>query len=164
MDGLRFWDGQSQGKDDASEASAGWYWQFNRKQGYKHDGTIRTPNSTWITSISENSDWAAANDPCSLQLGSVWRLPTYSEWTNVANWTDWDGAWNSGLKLHGAGYVSYSNGSLYNRGWGGYQWSSTQFGTTGGIASWCFQFWSGYLNFNAKPKADGNSVRCLREN
>ncbi len=26
----------------ATEASAGWYWQFNRKQGYKHDGTSIT--------------------------------------------------------------------------------------------------------------------------
>jgi hypothetical protein len=49
---------------DATEASAGWYWQFNRKQGYKNDGTL-TPSWT-TTSISENSDWLPANDPCTV--------------------------------------------------------------------------------------------------
>ena len=24
----------------STQASSGWYWQFNRKQGYKYDGTI----------------------------------------------------------------------------------------------------------------------------
>ena len=42
-------DHQATAVNDATEASAGWYWQFNRKQGYKHDGTTRTPNTTWIT-------------------------------------------------------------------------------------------------------------------
>jgi len=51
---------QADSVNDATEASAGWYWQFNRKQGYKHDGTTRTPNTTWISSISESSDWTAA--------------------------------------------------------------------------------------------------------
>ncbi|MEI7983555.1 MAG: hypothetical protein WCI71_18045, partial [Bacteroidota bacterium] len=35
---------QATAVNDATELSAGWYWQFNRKQGYKHDGTTRTPN------------------------------------------------------------------------------------------------------------------------
>ncbi len=28
---------------DATEASSGWYWQFNRKQGYLHNGSYTTP-------------------------------------------------------------------------------------------------------------------------
>ena len=80
-------DHQATAVNDATEASAGWYWQFNRMQGYKHDGTTRTPNTTWITSINENLDWQAANDPCALELGNGWRIPTYTEWTNVdASW------------------------------------------------------------------------------
>jgi hypothetical protein len=69
---------------DATDASAGWYWQFNQKQGFKHDGN--NPNSlinTWITSINENSGWLSVNDPCSISLGKGWRLPTQTEWENV---------------------------------------------------------------------------------
>ena len=80
---------QASSVTDASEASAGWYWQFNRKRGYKHDGTTRTPSTTWINSISESSDWVAANDPCTIELGSGWRIPTSTEWTNA------DGSWST---------------------------------------------------------------------
>ena len=100
-------DHQATAVSDATEASAGWYWQFNRKQGYKHDGTTRTPNTAWITSINESSDWITANDPCTSELGSGWRLPTSTEWSNVdasGSWMDWFIPWISGLKLHAAGY------------------------------------------------------------
>ena len=56
--------------NDATEASAGWYWQFNLKQGFKHDGSSRTPYTTWINSINENTDWNSANDPCVIELGT----------------------------------------------------------------------------------------------
>jgi hypothetical protein len=95
--------------DDATEASAGWYWQFIRKQGYKHDGTTRTPNSTWITPINEKLDWQVANDPCAIEFGSGWRIPTQTEWTNVdasGSWTNKNGPWNSALKLHAAGFLN----------------------------------------------------------
>jgi len=36
-------DHQATAVDDATEASAGWYWEFNRKQGYKNDGSTVTP-------------------------------------------------------------------------------------------------------------------------
>jgi hypothetical protein len=39
-------DHQATAVNDDTEASAGWYWQFNRQQGFKHDGTTRTPNTT----------------------------------------------------------------------------------------------------------------------
>ena len=76
-------DHQGTAVSDATEASAGWYWQFNRKQGYKHDGSTRTPNSVWNSVISENSDWTITDDPCALELSNGWRLPTYSEWSNT---------------------------------------------------------------------------------
>ncbi|MEI8049707.1 MAG: hypothetical protein WCI92_20215 [Bacteroidota bacterium] len=112
-------DHQGTSVSDNTEASAGWYWQFNRKQVYKHDGSTRSPATTWIASINESSDWTTANDPCSLELGAGWRIPTSTEWTNVdvsGTWTDWNGPWNSGLKIHAAGYLNYSNGLLYSRG------------------------------------------------
>ena len=76
-------DHQATAADDNTEASAGWYWQFNRRQGYKHDGTTRSPNTSWVTSISENSNWVPGNDPCSIELGDGWRLPTDTELMNI---------------------------------------------------------------------------------
>jgi hypothetical protein len=153
---------QATAVSDITEASAGWYWQFNRKQGYKHDGTTLTPSWT-ITSIDEDMDWQAANDPCALELGAGWRIPAYTEWENVDNtggWTDWNGPWNSGLKMHAAGFLYVSNGALNSRGSYGYYWSSTQFGNfNGGYLSltsyWCYVY--------DGSKAYGFSLRCLRE-
>ncbi len=157
-------DHQATAVSDATEASAGWYWQFNRKQGYKHDGTTRTPSTTWISSISETSDWIAANDPCNIELGTTWRIPTYTEWYNVDNsggWTNWNGPWGSGLKLHAAGYLGYSDGSLNFRGSNGYYWSSTQSGATYG---WSLYFTSSYSAMGSSfYKSGGFSARCVRD-
>ena len=156
-------DHQATAVNDATEASAGWYWQFNRKQGYKFDGTTLTPawTNNWI--IDENSDWLTANDPCTSELGSGWRLPTSTEWSNVdasGNWNDWIGPWNSGLKLHAAGYLNSGDGSLYDRGSYGYYWSSSQRNSTYG---WGLGFDSGVSYMGGYYKANGFSVRCLKD-
>jgi hypothetical protein len=156
-------DHQATAVDDATEESAGWYWQFNRMQGYKHTGSARTPNTTWITSINENSDWLTANDPCALLLGNGWRLPTYTEWTNVdasGGWTNWNGPWSSALKMHAAGSLLYSSGSLDTRGSRGYYWSSTQSDNSYG---WILYFSSGNCYMSNYYKAYGFSSRCLRD-
>jgi len=152
---------QATSVSDATEEAAGWYWQFNKKQGYKHDGTTRTPATTWISSISESSDWLPANDPCTLELGSGWRLPTNTEWTNIdasGNWTSWNEPYASSLKLHAAGGLYTSDGSLYNRGSYGQCWSSTQGNVTQG---WFQVFNSGYSHMGLDAKTYGYSVRCL---
>ncbi len=155
---------QATAVSDATEASAGWYWQFNRKQGYKHDGTTRTPNTTWITLINEFSDWDTSNDPCILELGSEWRLPTDTEWYNVDNdggWTNWNGPWGSGLKLHAAGYLNTSDGSMISRGSYGYYWSSMH---SVGYYGWLLSFGIGDSSVEyGGNKATGCSVRCLRD-
>jgi len=136
---------QATAVNDATEASAGWYWQFNRKQGYKHDGTTRTPNTTWISSISESSDWTAA------------------EWVNVdasGGWTNWNGPWSSGLKMHAAGYLGYSDGSLNYRGSNGYYWSSTQYSDTYG---WYMNFYSSNCSMYFSYKSYGFSLRCIKD-
>jgi hypothetical protein len=156
-------DHQATAVDDATEASAGWYWQFNRKQGYKHDGTIRTPVTTWITTIDENLDWQAANDPCALLLGGGWRLPTSIEWTNVdesGGWSDLNGPWNSALKIHAAGYLFYTYGPLYYRGVVGQYWSSSQYNTSYGFY---LSFFGGYCIMTNYNKTYGESIRCLRD-
>jgi hypothetical protein len=151
---------------DNTEAAAGWYWQFNRMQGYQHDGTTRTPNTAWIGPTAEDSDWESAKDPCSLLLGSAWRMPTGTEWTHVdavGNWTNWNGPFNSGLHMHAAGALSLSSGTLYDRGSDGEYWSSTQnntIGTSGGALN----FWSDNSYYSdSKVKSYGLSVRCVRD-
>jgi len=148
--------------DDAAEASAGWYWQFNRMQGYKYEGTTRTPNTTWINYINENLDWQTFNDPCTIELGSNWRVPTSTEWTNVdaiGGWTDWNGPWNSALKLHAAGYLNFSDGSLQLRGSNVGYWSSSMITNTSG---WDLYFGSGNCFVDNTDKAYGLTIRCLR--
>jgi uncharacterized protein (TIGR02145 family) len=158
-------DHQATAVNDATESSAGWYWQFNRKQGYKNDGTVLTPSWT-ITTISEDLDWQSANDPCTLELGSGWRLPSYTEWNNVqgaGGWSTWEQIWNSNLKLHAAGYLKSSDGgAIYNRGSYGRFWTSTQ--STLHSNGWCFHFASLSNMMDFTGKANGFSVRCLRAN
>jgi hypothetical protein len=158
-------DHQATAFNDATEESAGWYWQFNRKQGYKHDGATRTPNTAWISSIDENSDWVAANDPCTLELGNGWRLPTSTEWINVdasENWTDINDPWNSALKIHASGYLAYyGNGLLLTRGEGGNYSSSAQNSNSYDIILY---FYSGFCNtVPDNDKANGMTSRCLQD-
>jgi len=148
---------------DSTEASAGWYWQFNRIQGYKHDGTTRTPATAWdATNDNTYTGWDPAKDPCTLELGAGWRLPTYTEYYNMDNdnnWTTCLGPWNSALKLHAAGDLNSSTGALTYRGAFGSYWSSTQNDGTNGRYLY---FYSGNSSMNLTTKAYGFSVRCLR--
>jgi len=148
---------------DATEASAGWYWQFNRKQGYKHDGSTRTPNTTWITMIFENYNWSADNDPCALELGAGWRIPSSAEWTNLdaaQGWTTSAGPWSSAIKLHPAGCLYYDTGNLTARGSEGYYWSSTDYAGGWGYRLY-FDTQRSYVSDEIKSTAA--SVRCVRE-
>jgi hypothetical protein len=156
-------DHQAEAVTDGTEASAGWYWQFNLRQGFKHDGSARTPNIEWIGSISENSDWIPANDPCTLELGSGWRVPTYVEWLNVrttSNWTNWNAPWSSDLKLHAVGYLLFYDGSLYYRGVHGYYWSSTQGDPGGGLY---LDFFETGCTMWQIGKSFALPVRCVKE-
>jgi len=147
---------------DATEASAGWYFQFNRKQGYQYISS-RIPATAWISSISETFDWTIANDPCAIELGTGWRIPTFTEWNNVnasGNWTNWNGPYGSALKLHAAGFLYFSDGSLLYRGSYGYYWSSTQNYATAGVG---LDFSSGSSYMGNDDKAAGLSIRCLRD-
>ncbi len=152
---------QATAASDTTEASAGWYWQFNRKQGYKHDGSAVTPAWT-VTSINENTNWLTTNDPCTIELGTPWRLPVYTELYSInsaGGWTNWNGPWGSGLKLHAAGCLSPSGGSLFDRGSSGYYWSSSQESSSWGRT---LIFTSGISLVSSDFKAIGFSVRCLR--
>ena len=154
---------QATSATDATEASAGWYWQFNKKQGYQYDGTMRTPNTVWITPINENNNWQAANDPCALLLGSGWQIPTITEWNNADvndGWDSYVATYNSELKLHAAGLLSYDDGDLQERGTVGYYWSSSQSNNSFG---WRLILGDSYADINYGDKATGRPVRCLKD-
>ncbi len=155
---------QATAVNDATEASAGWYWQFNRKQGYKHDGTTRTPNTAWITPINENSDWTSLSDPCAIELGTNWRIPTSTEWTNVdvsGSWANWNDPWNSSLKLHAAGQLLNSTGSLQYRGLYGFYWSSKQNDVSNAFYIYLSSGSCGI--YGDSPKDNGFPLRCLKD-
>ncbi len=148
--------------NDNTEPSAGWFWQFNLKQGYKHDGTTLTPGWT-VTSINDDSDWIASNDPCFLLLGSAWRIPTYTEWSNVyitGGWINYNGSFSSGLQLHAAGSLRYDNGTIVSRGSVGYYWSSLQDDAT---HSWYLHLSSSTCSTFSYIKANAMPLRCVRD-
>jgi hypothetical protein len=155
-------DDRANSATDAREEAAGWYWQFNRKQGFKHDGSTRTPGTTWITSIVENSNWTIANDPCNILLGTGWRLPTYSEWANAnGSWSSSSDTYTSVLKLHVSGLLGPSDGILYFRGLYGFYWSSTQGSTnTRGLY---LDFRDSWSNTAYCSKWYAYPVRCLKD-
>jgi len=149
---------------DATDAAAGWYWQFNHMQGYKYDGTTRTPGTAWINPISETSDWLAVNDPCTIELGTGWRIPTSTEWTNAdatGAWNNYNEAYNSVLKLHAAGISMYSDGSLSDRAIYGFYWSSTLFTDANNARSLTILSSGSYPNVN--NNAYGHSLRCIKD-
>lgn len=160
---------QATAVNDATEAASGWYWQFNRKQGFKHDGTTRTPSTTWISTISESYNWLAANDPCALELGNGWRLPTSTEWTNVdgaagGNWTNWNGPYASLLKMHAGGQLNNTTGALQFRGTTGYYWSSNMYT---GLPTMAYQLWFNSTSSAVSGTANktfANTLRCISEN
>jgi len=155
-------DHQATSTYDATEASAGWYFQFNQKNGFKvdDDGT-RTPDTTW-TSVSSSTDWLAENDPCA-SLGEGWRLPTISEWTlvdSIGDLNNLDDAFASVLKLHAAGNINYNSGNIALRGSFGYSWSiNTKFSAVGhclyGNGSGCAP--------STSSKSAGVTIRCIKD-
>jgi hypothetical protein len=143
-------------------SEAGCYFQFNRSQAYGFDNGGNVSPAWTITSISESSDWLVTNDPCRLQLGGTWRLPTQSELQNVDSngaWSSAANAYSSVLKLHNAGCLNTTDGTLVNRGSVGYYCSSTQWDVTKYMGLLIF---SNFSNMNSINKAYGLSARCLK--
>lgn len=152
---------QATSATDAADASAGWYWQFNRMQAYSMSGSTRTPNTTWIVNINDNSNWTAVNDPCTLLLGNGWSIPTLAEWTNAISaggWSNYSIAYASALKMHAAGRLNNAGG-FENRGAIGNYWSSTQ--NTSGNA-YMLYLPSNAASVSGVIKDYGFTLRCCR--
>jgi hypothetical protein len=68
--------------------------------------------------------------------------------------------WNFGLKLHAAGYLQNSDGSLSERGTAGRNWSSTNYGAGIGRS---LGFDDSASLMNNISMDYGEPVRCLRD-
>ena len=153
---------------DTSLAAAGWYWQFDYTQGYTGENYNIIPHSTFACSDTSTTNWKPGNDPCTLLLGSGWRIPDSTEWANeIQGWSNKNdtSGWNSVLKLHPAGGIACEgpdSGLISGRGISGWYWSSTQItgGPTGGNI---LQFGSTACYMYTSPKPLGNTLRCLKD-
>lgn len=152
---------------DRSPSSAGWYFQFNRKQAFHHNGNSITPQ--WRNqSIEEDNSWSIGNDPCRILLGESWRLPAITELrafreASVEKGGMGEGnrtaAFNSTLRLHAGGELQTFDGDLRYRGEQGRYWASDQFDPKRGEV---LGFESSSSTF-ASNKAFGRPVRCIKD-
>jgi len=154
---------QASSVDDISNAAAGCYFQFNRSQAYGCDngGTL---SPAWnATPITEDSDWTTVNDPCAIQLGGDWRIPTYTEWvTAESGWGVSALAYTSALKLHYAGTVASNVQTLSDRGNMGVYWTSTQNFGDPYNAIYFYMDPIGGTDFSGLDKSGAFTVRCLK--
>jgi len=112
---------------NSSAAIDGWAYQAGSKKGWVSTsaGLVGAP-----TSYTMSGSWAAANDPCTLSLGSKWHVPTQTEWVSLNGL-----AWASGIKWSatneyiygGASWSSYTNSTLVYYAVQDYWINSTQF-------------------------------------
>ena len=143
---------------DVNPSDPGWYFKFNRKQGYTSTGGGAV---TWTSeTISETSDWLSVNDPCT-QLGGGWRLPTQADY--VAITSVYAGGFNGSafsglLKLSAAGYLNTA-GVLGAIGTKGFYWSSTQSSDPSALY---LDLGTSSPNMWSNTKAFGFTVRCLQ--
>lgn len=120
--------------DDDHPDRSGWYFRFNREQGYYHDGSFGTAENfptgpASRSTIREETNWEIENDPCRKLLEGTWRIPTEAEWKAAAS-----SGQSEELNLHYAGRLSASFGHpLGSRGEFGVYWSSTQLNSHNGL-------------------------------
>jgi len=100
----------------ATPESVGWYWQFDRIQGYKAQTNYNIIPGTFVTTDYSVSATITTNDPCLSLLGGSWRLPTrVKEWDKFVatlSTTDYNAAFSSPLALTNTGFVLFLLGKL----------------------------------------------------
>ncbi|MFV8327955.1 hypothetical protein [Flavobacterium sp. ZS1P14] len=161
-------DREADSATDASEAAAGWYWQFSGTTGYMHDGTSRTPATGWVT-VAGSGTGSYSFDPCGYMLGSPWLVASNSEFIAAdgppQNWTTNAEAFASVLKLHNGGILSTATGALSQRGASagasGNYWVSGINSTTTTASFYYTGSVSSTMGNNAN-KNSGLSVRCVK--
>ncbi|WP_395785062.1 hypothetical protein [Aquirufa sp.] len=148
---------------DDTENASGWYWQFGSKIGYRYVGTSRTPSSTWPNRTLTNTDWATNQDPCTIELGTGWRLPTYQEWRTIAlNYNYEAQLFASEIKLHNAGWLRQSDGLIQERGITTHYWSGES-DTEVNARGFVIPSVGAKSTSSTNDKDAGFSVRCIRD-
>ena len=151
----------------ATPESAGMLFQWNRPQEWNNtDAGIPTD---WGNIPTESATWIRANDPCP----EGWRVPTVEELralrgAGVSDWTQLNGVSgrffgsdNNTIFLPAAG-LRRAYGALYNVGYWGYFWSSTQ--GTNTTTAWGLQIVSGTTGVQGNNnRFNGFSVRCVAD-
>ncbi len=144
-------------------ATVGWYWQYNRKQGYYWDGSQRVPNVfNWQTVIDEPSGWLAENDPCKLLLGSNWYVPSNTDFENLMTAFGLpvegdDAAYEEGLYILGGGGMVLSSGINFTSNH--YIWTSTEVNDLQAISR---RYTPTVISTLNGSKQSARNVRCVR--
>jgi len=155
--------------DDTDGYRAGWYFQFNREQGYFHDGSNRVPSNSF-EDIDENSSWNTDNDPCRAAFGGEWRIPTREELEDYYNAPgsddgaaggDIDDAFASLLRLHAAAFLAPSGSRSTLIGDLTAIWSSTD--TDNDQAAGLLITTSGGGVSTSYSKSAGLPIRCVKD-
>jgi uncharacterized protein (TIGR02145 family) len=156
------------------------YYQWGRNTVVATTSTAAGAISGWNTTAAANGAWLdaskTANDPCP----TGFRVPTYAQWSGVSNTAlntiTRTGSWSNSetnfttaisfgtstvktLTLPAAGFRSYYDGTLTNRGANGGYWSSTE----NDSFAWYLGFNSSSANTSNSNRASGFSVRCVSE-
>lgn len=158
-----------------AEDMSGWFWQFNRKRGYKFtctgDPSTSTgltagsyyPVVTWITANPPDGNWLTTEDPCTLLLGGTWRIPTQQQWVDAESWNSPTAAYASIFKLHNAGSLYYNTGKLWRKKERGYYWSSTSSTVANAYHFYLSSISTVESSVIDNPKTNGFTLRCLRD-
>jgi uncharacterized protein (TIGR02145 family) len=123
-------------------------------------GNFISSSSDWRTTKNDNL-WQGSNginNPCP----KGYHLPTDAEWTaELQSWAsnNAEGALASPLKLSMAGNRKNNSGAIEVIGSSGYYWSST----IDGHSSRYLLFYGSYASSFTTNRANGNSVRCIKD-
>ena len=149
---------------DTSEAAAGWYWQFGRKVAFEYKSS-RNPSTTWPTPVANDLPWARTVDPCKQELGVGWRLPTYDEWRAIAQAKGTlTTIFASDLKLHAAGMLDPTTGTLINRSPTAnstHYWGSISYNNNG--RAYVIGTGGSGAQASTNNKNAGFTIRCIRD-
>jgi len=136
----------------------GWYFQFGRKKGWADLAGVTAGLSTYtVAYATPSTNWSSANDPCTLLLGSSWRIPTQTEGvgfttgTPTTLYTTWKMCLN--YYMFEAGTGTSAIGSMI--------WVSNYFSATAGSVAYAGSATTTYasssMNYNC-----GVPVRCIK--
>ena len=141
----------------------GQFYQWGRQQGWAATGVV----ANWDSSISPDSRWLSANDPCP----TGWRMPTADELRSLRDAGSERKTLNGvagrlfgnapyQIFLPATGWRLDHNGALVNVGSNGYYWSNAQSGS--GFARY-LGFLRNSVSLSATNRAYGFSVRCVSD-